>query len=129
MVPTLAARGAFAGNRRSAGLAGSFADEHRKAAFELADLVIAVGTSLDPYVTRRGGILADLPVVQLDVDPNASIALVRQADVLVVGDSRLSVAALNGQLAGAPRAPVADPPPPYHFAPAAIAAVPADPRE
>jgi acetolactate synthase I/II/III large subunit len=99
LVTTLGAKGLFAGNPWSLGLAGSFADTPTSAAFSEADVVLAVGTALDPYVTRRGALLEDSRVVHVDRDPGATIAGMRQADVKLGGDARAAVMALEAAVA------------------------------
>lgn len=69
LVTTIGAKGLFAGNPWSIGLAGSFADGPTAAAFADADVVIAVGTALDPYVTRRGTLLEHAKVRVITLGP------------------------------------------------------------
>jgi thiamine pyrophosphate-dependent acetolactate synthase large subunit-like protein len=95
LVTTLGAKGLFAGNPWSLGLSGSFADAPTTAAFADADVVLAVGTALDPYVTRRGHMLDGARVIHVDRDPDGSIAGVRPPDVRLSGDARAGVVALG----------------------------------
>jgi acetolactate synthase I/II/III large subunit len=128
IVTTIAAKGAFAGNPRSIGLSGSFADRRVLASFAEAEVVVAVGSGLDPYVTQRGALLATAEVIQVDLDPEASIAGVRRADLLLLGDARLTVAALEAELAKRGTAGSAFPDSSFDFAADDLAAFPCDPE-
>jgi acetolactate synthase-1/2/3 large subunit len=126
IVTTIAAKGAFAGNARCIGLAGSFADERTSAAIEEADVVLALGTRLDPYVTRRAAAFKQARVIQVDLDPEATIALVRRPDVLVNSDARAAIVELAARLPA--RSPAQAEPSPFDFTSADLAAFPCDPE-
>jgi acetolactate synthase I/II/III large subunit len=128
LVTTIAAKGMFSGNPRCLGLAGSFADAGTAAAFAAADVVLAVGSALDPYVTQRGSLLAGARVIQVDHDPEAAIAGVRRADVVLTGDARATVAALSAELAARDGSVPPAPAPAPDFATRDLAAFPCDPE-
>jgi acetolactate synthase-1/2/3 large subunit len=128
LVTSIAAKGAFAGNPRYLGLAGSFADERTTTAFAEADLVLAVGCGLDPYVSQRGRLLATAHVIQIDIDPQASIASTRQANLLLNGDARLTTGALADALRDRGVAIGHGLPAAFDFAAVDLATFPCDPE-
>jgi len=130
LVTTIGAKGMFAGNPWSLGLAGSFADAPTSAAFSDADVVLAVGTALDPYVTRRGALLEGSRVVHIDRDPDATIAGIRQADVKLGGDAHTAVIALEAAVTrqSGSRRIERQAPERYDFASQDLLAFPCDPE-
>lgn len=73
LVTTAPARGLFSGHPWAAGFAGGFGSSLTTRVLADADLVIAVGTSLDPW-TLTGGRVIDpaTPIVHIDVNPRAT---------------------------------------------------------
>jgi acetolactate synthase I/II/III large subunit len=98
LVTTLAAKGAVAGNPRYVGLAGSFADARAARHLEAADCVLAVGSSLDAYVTKRGTLFSGARVIHVDRDPGVLVAGTRAAEIRLVGDALLTLGALHAEL-------------------------------
>lgn len=91
LVTTAPARGLFAGHRWAAGFAGGFASSLTTRILGDADLVLAVGTSLDPW-TLTGGRVIDpaTPIVHIDVNPRASGGAI----VGIRADARMAAEAL-----------------------------------
>jgi thiamine pyrophosphate-dependent acetolactate synthase large subunit-like protein len=93
------AHGLFADNPYSLGISGGFASPIAAALIAQADLILAVGASLNHWTTRHGNLIADsATVAQIDVEPDA-IARHRPADIALVSDAlaatRLLIQELN----------------------------------
>ncbi len=99
---TLMARGAFPDAHPLAlGMPGMHGTYPAVAALQEADLVVALGARFDDRVTGR---LADFApratIVHADIDP-AEVGKNRAADVAIIGDLRLTMAALADAVAAA----------------------------
>ncbi|MGH3650018.1 MAG: biosynthetic-type acetolactate synthase large subunit, partial [Acidimicrobiia bacterium] len=99
VVTTLMARGAFPDEHRLAlGMPGMHGTYTATTAMQRSDVLVALGARFDDRVT--GAVDAFAPgakVIHVDVDP-AEIGKVRNADVPIVGDARLVIAALLDRL-------------------------------
>jgi acetolactate synthase-1/2/3 large subunit len=99
VVTTLMARGAFPDDHRLAlGMPGMHGTYTATTAIQKSDVLIAVGARFDDRVTGDVSAFApDAKVVHIDVDP-AEIGKVRNANIPIVGDARLVLAALLERL-------------------------------
>jgi thiamine pyrophosphate-dependent acetolactate synthase large subunit-like protein len=92
------ANGLFAGDAFDLGIAGGFATPTATRLFGDADLVLAVGASLNAWTTRHGTLLApDAQVIQVDLDEEA-IGAHRPIDLGLIGDARETAGALVAAL-------------------------------
>jgi thiamine pyrophosphate-dependent acetolactate synthase large subunit-like protein len=90
--------GLFAGNPWGLGISGGFAPPTAARLLREADVVLAVGASLNMWTTRHGELIGpDTRVVQIDVDPDA-IGAHRPADLAVIADARLTAEAVTVEL-------------------------------
>lgn len=105
LATSLQARELFAGHPRDIGLFGSFGTEGAIELMTQADLVLAVGVSLNPKQTGGARIAPNARVVQVDADPER-IGALSPVDVAVAGDARAVAAAIDDALtrAGVPAA-------------------------
>jgi acetolactate synthase I/II/III large subunit len=93
LATTLLARGMFDHNAFSIGVAGGFA---RDIAHELgaqADLVVAIGASLNYYTVDGGNMFPNAEVVQIDTDPLGLRNGMKAADLYLRADAKLAAAA------------------------------------
>jgi acetolactate synthase I/II/III large subunit len=91
LATTLLARGMFDHNPFSLGIAGGFA---RDIAIEMgagADLVVAIGTSLNYYTVDGGNMFPKAEMVQIDVEPLGLRNGLKAADLYLRADARLAV--------------------------------------
>jgi thiamine pyrophosphate-dependent acetolactate synthase large subunit-like protein len=96
------ANGLFAGDPYDVGISGGFASPTATRLLREADVVLAVGASLNAWTTRHGTLLAaDTKVIQVDLDEEA-IAAHRPIDLGVIGDARRTAEALIGALEDGP---------------------------
>jgi acetolactate synthase I/II/III large subunit len=112
LVTTISAKGVVAGNARYLGMTGTFSDQRTSAYLQLADLVLAVASRLDAYVTKQGSLFPAARVIHLDSDPAALIAGTRAADLRLTGDAALTLEALLAELERrgfAPERPLPEP--------------------
>lgn len=80
------------------GMPGMHGSRAANAALQDSDLIFAVGTRFADRVTGRLSAFApDAKVIHVDIDP-AEIGKNRNADIPVVGDAKLVLAAINEQL-------------------------------
>ncbi len=80
------------------GMPGMHGSRAANAALQNSDLIFAVGTRFADRVTGRLSAFApDAKVIHVDIDP-AEIGKNRNADIPVVGDAKLVLAAINAQL-------------------------------
>jgi thiamine pyrophosphate-dependent acetolactate synthase large subunit-like protein len=92
------AHGLFAGLPYALGIAGGFASPLAADLLRDADVVLALGASLNHWTTRHGALLgAGTRVIQVDVDPSA-IGAHHPPDVAVVGDAGATARALLAEL-------------------------------
>jgi acetolactate synthase I/II/III large subunit len=88
------ANGLFTGDRYDLGISGGFASPTASRLLREADVVLAVGASLNAWTTRHGTLLSpDTQVIQVDLDEEA-IGAHRQVDLGLVGDARETATAL-----------------------------------
>ncbi|MEA2250291.1 MAG: hypothetical protein QOG70_533 [Solirubrobacteraceae bacterium] len=85
--------GLFAGDPFAVGISGGFASPTAAKLLGEADLVLAVGATLNMWTTRHGALVAGTRVIQVDVDEEA-IGGHLAVDVGVLGDARASAEAL-----------------------------------
>jgi acetolactate synthase I/II/III large subunit len=99
---TLMARGAFPDTHPLAlGMPGMHGTYPAVAALQEADLVVALGARFDDRVTGKLAAFAPLArIIHADIDP-AEIGKNRAPDVAIVGDLRLTIAALADTVAAA----------------------------
>src|SRR5438034_8018227 len=82
--------GLFAGNPWNLGISGGFATATAARLLREADVVLAVGASLNMWTTRHGELIGpEARVAQIDVDRHA-IGAHRPVDLAVIADARLA---------------------------------------
>lgn len=92
------ANGIFAGNPFALGIAGGFASPVAARLLRRADVVLAVGASLNMWTTRHGALIGpDAQLIQVDCDIDA-IGAHRPVDLGVVGDAAETVLAVTEAL-------------------------------
>ncbi len=92
------ANGLFSGLPYSLGVSGGLASPYATQLLPRADVVLAVGASLNAWTTKHGEMFApDAQFVQIDVDPGA-IARHRQCDRAIIGDAKASARKLIAEL-------------------------------
>jgi thiamine pyrophosphate-dependent acetolactate synthase large subunit-like protein len=106
------ANGLFTGDLYDLGIAGGFASPTASRLLREADVVLAVGASLNAWTTRHNTLLSpDAQIIQVDLDEEA-IGAHRPIDLGLVGDARLTaealVAALDDRDAGTRNEQLAD---------------------
>jgi thiamine pyrophosphate-dependent acetolactate synthase large subunit-like protein len=95
------AKGLFAGLPFDLGISGAFATPLAAELLPQADVVLAVGATLNHWTTRHGELVAPgATVIQVDVEADA-IGASRPATVAIVGDARLTAGALLATLGNA----------------------------
>lgn len=82
---TLLARGAMGGSPHSVGVAGTFSTEQAQAVLGRADLVLAIGASLNAKTTQNGALFRSARVIQIVDRREAAPAL--DVDCVVEGDA------------------------------------------
>jgi acetolactate synthase I/II/III large subunit len=97
LATTLIANSYFRSDPYNIGVVGTMATPVGSELVSQADLVLAFGASLNPYTTFRGDLLRGARVVHFDTDPEAA-GRYHPAEVSVLGDARLSAAALVKEL-------------------------------
>ncbi|OLF12071.1 hypothetical protein BLA60_08590 [Actinophytocola xinjiangensis] len=108
LATTLLGKGLFAKADNHVGICGGFATARGADVIGAADLVLAVGASLNPWTATE--LLDGSTIVHVDADPGA-IGRWRRPDLAVVGDAQLTAEALLAGLrergvAAATRAPL-----------------------
>lgn len=98
LATTLLGRGLFPDDPAHIGIFGGLATPHGSDVLPAADLVLAVGCSLNPWTTMQGQLLEGATLVQCDTDP-AALGRWQPADVGIVGDARATTDALLASLA------------------------------
>jgi acetolactate synthase I/II/III large subunit len=92
------AKGLFRGDAWDLDISGGFSTPTAAELIADADLIVAFGSVLNMWTTRHGRLLGrDAVLVQVDLDPSA-LASQRPIDLGVVGDSRLTAAAVTERL-------------------------------
>ena len=82
---SLLAKGAFDGKPGSIGVFGTLATDEALTTIAAADVIVALGASLNRWTTADGTLLAGKAVVQVDTDPSA-FGRFCEIDVPVLGD-------------------------------------------
>ena len=101
---TYLAKGRLAGKDDFyAGLSGHFASRAAIDCYREADLVIAVGASMNSYTLGDRTSFAGAKVVQIDRAPSVVMGNGSRADCYVQGDARTTLEQLDGLLAKEPR--------------------------
>jgi thiamine pyrophosphate-dependent acetolactate synthase large subunit-like protein len=92
------AHGLFAANPYALGISGGFASDAAAELLGQADLVLAVGASLNHWTTRHGALISDdAKVAQIDVEPGA-IGRHRPLDAAMLGDALVATRLLIEEL-------------------------------
>lgn len=94
------AHGLFAGDPYALGIAGGFSSPLAQELLPQADLVLAVGATLNQWTTRHGTLFGDAPVIQVDADPAALGAHGPRA-LTLHGDARATAEALTAAVTAA----------------------------
>jgi len=94
LATTLPARGLFAGDAFSLGVAGGFSTDMARDLLGQADLVIAVGCSLAHHNADGGKLFGQAHVLQIDTQPTVQSQGRVAADSHIRADAALGVAAL-----------------------------------
>jgi thiamine pyrophosphate-dependent acetolactate synthase large subunit-like protein len=95
---TLLARGMFDHNPFSIGVAGGFARDIARELGAQADLVVAIGTSLNYYTVDGGHMFPRAEVVQIDTEPLGLRNGLQAADFYLHADAKLAAAAALAKL-------------------------------
>ena len=93
LATTLLARGMFDHNPFSVGIAGGFARDIAHEVGAQADLVVAIGTSLNYYTIDGGNMFANAEVLQIDTEPLGLRNGMQAADFYLRADAKLAAAA------------------------------------
>jgi len=91
LATTLLARGMFDHNPFSLGIAGGFARDIAVEVGAQADLVVAIGTSLNYYTVDGGNMFPKAEVAQIDVEPLGLRNGLKAADLYLRADAKLAV--------------------------------------
>lgn len=86
LATTLMAKGAFHGDPFDLGVAGGFASRLSASFMRRADVVLAVGASLNDHTTKATTLFADADVVHCDVEPR-HVGRFQPATLPVIGDA------------------------------------------
>jgi thiamine pyrophosphate-dependent acetolactate synthase large subunit-like protein len=116
VVTSVPASGALGDHPAVVGQLGGFSVGAAERCVREADLVLAIGISLNPFQTRSGSFFADIPLIRIDVDPMPVTG--PEPSAMLVGDARTSTRELREHLASNGLAPRDRP----HAAPAAAEA-------
>ena len=98
LATTLLARGMFDHNPFSLGIAGGFARDIAREVGAKADLVIAIGTSLNYYTVDGGNMFPKAEVAQIDIAPLGLAHGMKSGDLHLAADAKLAAAAIVEQL-------------------------------
>jgi acetolactate synthase I/II/III large subunit len=98
LATTLPARGMFDHNPFSIGIAGGFARDIARELGELADLVIAIGSSLNYYTVDGGSMFPNAAVAQIDSEPLGLNNGLKAGDLHLRADAKLAAAAVLERL-------------------------------
>jgi thiamine pyrophosphate-dependent acetolactate synthase large subunit-like protein len=94
LATTLLARGMFDHNPFSIGIAGGFARDIAHEVGARADLVVAIGTSLNYYTVDGGNLFPNAEMVQIDTEPVGLRNGMKAADLYLRADAKLAAAAV-----------------------------------
>ncbi len=95
---TLLAKGFFVDDPFELGIAGLFSHDRAQELFAQADLVLAVGATLNHYTTESGVLFPAATLVQIDIRPFAARPGARPAQHYLQGDARSTMAAIADAL-------------------------------
>ena len=98
LATTLLARGMFDHNPFSLGIAGGFARDIAREVGSQADLVLAFGSSLNPYTLDNGAMFPKAEVVQIDIAPLGLAHGFKAGDLHLAADAKLTAAAILQKL-------------------------------
>ena len=98
LATTLLARGMFDHNPFSMGISGGFARDIAHEVGAQADLVVAIGTSLNYYTVDGGNMFPKAEVVQIDTEPLGLRNGMQAADLYLRADAKLAAAAALAKL-------------------------------
>lgn len=90
---TLRANYMFAGHPNDLGLCGGWSPDVTRLLFSGADVVLAVGASMNPYTIDQGRLFPNATVVHVEADPVRSTAST-SPELALLGDARLTVRGL-----------------------------------
>lgn len=93
LATTLPARGLFDHHPFSIGIAGGFARDIARRVGAQADLVVAIGTSLNYFTVDGGSMFPKAEIVQIDLEPVGLHAGVKTADLHLAADAKLAAKA------------------------------------
>jgi len=105
LATTLVARGLFAGDPRDIGLFGGFSLPATRQVIDAADLVLAIGASLNEFTTDGGTLLRGKTVVQVDQHRRA-LGRQHPVDLAICADAAEFAAALAAATADLDPAPL-----------------------
>src|SRR5262245_7404524 len=91
LATTLPARGMFDHNPFSIGIAGGFTRDIAREVAGEADLVIAIGSSLNYYTVDGGNMFPRADVAQIDIEPLGLRNGLKAADLYLRADAKLAV--------------------------------------
>src|SRR5262249_45214764 len=97
LATTLLARGMFDHNPFSIGISGGFARVIAHEVGAQADLVVAIGTSLNYYTVDGGNMFPKAEVVQIDTEPLGLRNGMQAADLYLRADAKLAASARAGR--------------------------------
>jgi acetolactate synthase-1/2/3 large subunit len=103
---TLLARGLFDDDPLSLGIAGGYSSAAARDEFKKADLVVAVGASLNYHTMDGGNLFPNATVLQIDTDPVGMRDALKTADLYLRADAKAAMQALLDGLADQPPRPV-----------------------
>ena len=92
LATTLPARGMFDHNPFSIGVSGGYARDIARELGAQADLVVAVGSSLNYYTVDGGHMFPKAEVVQIDIEPQGLNGGLKAGDLHICADAKLTVA-------------------------------------
>jgi acetolactate synthase I/II/III large subunit len=98
LATTLLARGMFDHNPFSIGVTGGFARDVARELGAQADLVVAIGASLNYYTVDGGNMFPNAEVVQIDTEPLGLRNGMKAADLYLRADAKLAAAAALARL-------------------------------
>jgi thiamine pyrophosphate-dependent acetolactate synthase large subunit-like protein len=98
LATSLLARGMFDHHPFSIGIAGGFARDIARELGAQADLVVAIGTSLNYYTVDGGHMFPAADVVQIDTEPLGLRNGLKAADLYLRADAKLAVAEILERL-------------------------------
>jgi thiamine pyrophosphate-dependent acetolactate synthase large subunit-like protein len=106
LATTLPARGMFDHNPFSIGIAGGYAREIAREIGAQADLVVAIGASLNYYTVDGGHMFPKAEVAQIDIEPLGLRHGMKAADLYLRADAKLAVSAMLARLQGSAAAAI-----------------------